>query len=60
MDIALSAGVRIVAMDISEAIDACYETTCAHGDKGYYVQGSLLDLWFKKGVFDAIYCMDVI
>jgi len=60
MDIALTAGARVVAMDISEAIDACYETTRMHGDKGYYLQGSLLDLPFKKGVFDAIYCMGVI
>jgi len=59
-DIALIAGAKVVAMDLSEAIDACQETTRVHGKNGHYLQASLLDLPFKKGVFDAIYCMGVI
>jgi len=59
-DVALSHGARVVAMDLSDAIDACRLTTAVHGERAGLVQGSLLELPFRDGVFDAIYCMGVI
>ena len=59
-DIALSAGARVIAIDLSDAIDACYETTKIHGDRIQCVQASLFNLPFRKGVFDGVYCIGVI
>lgn len=59
-DVALSHGARVVAMDLSDAIDACKATTEVHGERSGCVQGSLLELPFRQGVFDAVYCMGVI
>ena len=59
-DVALSHGARVVAMDLSDAIDACRVTTEIHGERAGCVQGSLLELPFRDGVFDAVYCMGVI
>ncbi|NQW00559.1 MAG: methyltransferase domain-containing protein [Rhodospirillales bacterium] len=59
-DVALSHGARVVAMDLSDAIDACRLNTEIHGERAGLVQGSLLDLPFRDGVFDAVYCMGVI
>lgn len=59
-DVALSHGARVVAMDLSDAIDACRLTTEVHGARASFVQGSLLELPFREGAFDAVYCMGVI
>lgn len=59
-DVAASAGANVIAIDLSDAIDACYETTRVHGDRVQCLQASLLDLPFRKGVFDALYCIGVI
>ncbi len=59
-DVALSHGARVVALDLSEAIDACRSITETHGANATWVQGSLLSLPFREGVFDAVYCMGVI
>jgi SAM-dependent methyltransferase len=59
-DVALSSGARVVAIDLSGAIDACRETTEIHGQKIDCIQASLFALPFKKGVFDGVYCIGVI
>jgi SAM-dependent methyltransferase len=59
-DIALSAGARVVAIDLSDAINACHSTTQVHGDKIDCLQASLFELPFRKDVFDGIYCIGVI
>lgn len=59
-DVALSAGARVVAIDLSSAIDACYATMKIHGDKIDCLQASLFELPFRKEVFDGVYCIGVI
>ena len=59
-DVLAADGARVVAMDLSEAVDACHETTRAHGEGVQCLQASLFELPFKPGVFDAVMCMGVI
>src|SRR5262249_23888637 len=65
-DVAAQLGARVVACDLSSAIDAC-RANCAEpeglspirGDVAH-VQANLLDLPLRVGVFDAGFCMGVI
>jgi len=59
-DIAAATGARVIAIDLSNAIDACQQNTRIHGENVQCIQGSLLALPFKKNIFDGIYCMGVI
>ncbi len=59
-DVALAAGAKVVAIDLSGAIDACFENTKIHGDHIQCIQASLFELPFKRGVFDGVYCIGVI
>lgn len=59
-DVLASDGARVISMDLSEAVDACHETTRAHGERVQCLQASLFELPFKDGVFDAVMCMGVI
>lgn len=63
-DVAAGLGARVIAVDISQAIDACRETTSVHDDTPEgdvdCIQASLFDLPLREGVFDAVYCMGVI
>lgn len=53
-------GARVVALDMSVAIDACRETTAAHGDAVQCVQASLYDIPLRSAAFDAVHCAGVI
>jgi SAM-dependent methyltransferase/uncharacterized protein YbaR (Trm112 family) len=59
-DVAAQYGARVVACDISDAIDACRETTRVHGDRVHTVQASIYELPFRRAVFDGVYCLGVI
>jgi 2-polyprenyl-3-methyl-5-hydroxy-6-metoxy-1,4-benzoquinol methylase/uncharacterized protein YbaR (Trm112 family) len=59
-DIAAKYGARVISCDISQAIDACRDTTKVHGDRVNHFQASIYDLPFKRGVFDAVFCFGVI
>lgn len=59
-DVAAGFGARVVAVDISSAIDACHETTTVHGNGVACLQASLFNLPLRRGMFDAVYCMGVI
>jgi len=59
-DVAAAHGARVIACDISDAVDACREVTAVHGDKVECVQASLFDLPLREGSFDAVYCIGVI
>lgn len=59
-DVAASLGARVVAVDLSAAVDACYETTRAHDGRVACLQGSLFELPLKRAVFDGLFCMGVI
>ena len=64
-DIAAKFGAHVVAIDISEAVDACRETTSFHDiadgpGQVDCLQASLFELPLRKGAFDAVYCMGVI
>src|SRR5262245_60767158 len=65
-DVAAQLGARIVACDLSSAIDAC-RANCLEPDgispiRGdvAQVQAHLLDLPFRADAFDAVFCMGVI
>jgi SAM-dependent methyltransferase len=59
-DVAAQFGARVVACDMSQAIDACRQTTRVHGNRVHPVQASLYELPFRRGVFDGIFCLGVI
>jgi len=65
-DVAAQLGARVIACDLSSAIEAC-RTNCAEPEglspirgEVAQVQANLLDLPFRAGVFDAVFCMGVI
>ncbi len=57
--IAATRGPNLVSLDLSSAVEATKRTLSKH-DNVDVVQGSLLDLPFKKGVFDFAYCIGVV
>lgn len=60
-EIALEAGARVVAIDISEAIYACKKTISRFPPENYLLlKASLLDLPFHPGVFDGVYSLGVL
>lgn len=59
-DVAAAHGARVVACDLSSAIDACRDVTKVHGPSISQLQASIYALPFRPRVFDAVYCMGVI
>lgn len=59
-DVAAALGARVVAVDLSGAVDACRINTADHGDRVQVVQASFYAMPFKKEAVDALYCMGVI
>jgi SAM-dependent methyltransferase len=59
-DVAAMLGGRVVACDMSEAVDSCYETTRIHGDAVACIQASLFELPLRPQSFDRLFCMGVI
>ena len=65
-DVMAEMGATVVACDLSSAVEACKKTTDdptgATAERGRVqpVQGDLLSLPFREGVFDAVFCMGVI
>lgn len=58
-EIALRAGARVVALDYSNAIDACYENLGQHGNL-HPIQGNIFALPFRKGAFPFVYSFGVL
>ena len=59
-DVAAAHGATVIAVDLSDAIDACQETTSVHGGRVHCLQASLLNLPLRPMILDAVYCMGVI
>ena len=59
-DVAAQHGARVVAVDLSNAVDACRETTAVHTGAVDCLQASLFELPIRPGSFDGLYCMGVI
>lgn len=59
-DVAASHGARVVACDLSDAIDACQQVTRVHRGAVQCVQASIFALPFREHVFDGLYCLGVI
>lgn len=59
-DVAAGFGATVVAVDLSDAIDACQKTTAVHQGRVHCLQASLLALPLRADLFDAVYCMGVI
>lgn len=57
-EVALSTGARLVALDYSNAVDAC-KTNLA-GPNSDFLQADVYRLPFKPGVFDYVYCIGVL
>ena len=56
-DVAATFGARVIAVDLSGAVEAARENTPGNVE---VIQASLLRLPFRRGVFDGIYCFGVI
>jgi 2-polyprenyl-3-methyl-5-hydroxy-6-metoxy-1,4-benzoquinol methylase len=60
-EVALEAGARVVAVDLSHAIFACRETVARFPkDRYLLLQASVFDLPFRAGVFDGVYSLGVL
>ena len=58
-EIALNAGAKVVALDYSSAIDACYANLKQHPNF-HVVQGDIYSLPFKKESFHFVYSLGVL
>jgi SAM-dependent methyltransferase len=58
-EIALLAGARVVAVDYSSAIDACYENLRGYPNF-HAIQGDIYSLPFAPGEFDYVYSLGVL
>lgn len=58
-EVSLSTGARVVAVDFSSAVDACWMNL---GDNARLdvIQADVYSLPFKRGVFDYVYCLGVL
>lgn len=59
-DVLAAMGAKVVALDMSRAIDACHETTRTHGENVQCIQGSLYAIPLRSAAFDAVHCAGVI
>lgn len=58
-EIALNAGAKVVALDYSSAVDACYENLMHHQNL-FVVQGDIYALPFQKETFPFVYSLGVL
>lgn len=58
-EIALGAGAKVVSLDYSEAVDACWANFAPH-ERLNVVQGDVYRLPFRAGSFDFVYCFGVL
>jgi SAM-dependent methyltransferase len=58
-EIALGAGARVVSMDYSDAVDACWANFAPH-ERLTVVQADVYRLPFRPGQFDFVYCFGVL
>jgi SAM-dependent methyltransferase len=58
-EVALKAGAKVVALDYSSAIDACYENLKNH-DNLYVIQGDVYSLPLAPGSFSYVYSLGVL
>lgn len=58
-EVALDAGAEVVALDYSEAVDACFENH-GHRPNLTVVQGDVYRLPFSPGSFDYVFCLGVL
>lgn len=59
-EIALGLGAEVVALDYSDAIDACKSNLARHGSRLHLVQGDILRPPFAPKAFDFAYTMGVL
>ncbi len=58
-EIAINAGAKVVALDYSSAVEACYNNFSTH-DNFYAIQGDIYELPFNINSFSFIYCLGVL
>lgn len=59
-DIALKYGAKVIAFDMSHAVDACYDNNKIYGENLGLLQASIYQLPLKKNIVGGLYCMGVI
>lgn len=59
VEVVLNAGAKVVALDYSSAVDACYANLRGH-PKLHVVQGDIYALPFAPGSFAFVYCLGVL
>jgi 2-polyprenyl-3-methyl-5-hydroxy-6-metoxy-1,4-benzoquinol methylase/uncharacterized protein YbaR (Trm112 family) len=59
-DVAAAHGARVIAVDLSGAVEAARENTVGYGGRVEVVQASLTALPFRRSTFDGVFCMGVI
>jgi 2-polyprenyl-3-methyl-5-hydroxy-6-metoxy-1,4-benzoquinol methylase len=58
-EVALNAGAKVVAMDLSNAVDACY-ANLQHHRRLHVVQADIYNLPFARGSFPYVYSLGVL
>ena len=59
LDVVSNAGARVVGVDLSAAVDAA-QSSLGKRDNVDIVQADIADLPFRRGAFDAAYCIGVL
>ena len=59
-DIVAAHGATVIAVDLSDAVEACQKTTSIYDGQVHCLQASITNLPIRAEIFDAIYCMGVI
>ncbi len=58
-EIALKAGAKVIALDYSNAVEACYENL-KHFNNFHIIQADIYNLPFYEGQFNYVYCLGVL
>ena len=58
-EVVLRAGAHVVAVDLSQAVEACRKNLRSHPNLDV-VQASIYELPFRSGSFDFVYCIGVV
>lgn len=58
-EIALGAGAKVVALDYSNAVEACHQNLGGHPNL-HVIQGDIYNLPLKKNFFSFVYCLGVL
>jgi len=59
-EVALDAGAKVIALDYSNAVEACYENLQKYSKRLHVIQGDIYGLPLRRNSFSFVYCLGVL